>query len=105
MKLVRLGTGQAFRIPTPFGLSRSGGMMFPGKHPLASVSVHGFSDCGSLIGCTLWEYGLLGSRSSLKSPCRIFTEGTRSRPAAPNEEPDSTKWCCAGIRRRHHETD
>ena len=33
-EVVRLGTGHAFRMPIPFGLSRCAGMMFPGKHPL-----------------------------------------------------------------------
>src|SRR5713226_10394104 len=36
--------------------------------------------------------GLFGSSNSLKSPARILTVGTVSRPADPTVEPDSRKW-------------
>src|SRR5260370_13079690 len=100
IKVVRLGIGHAFRMPTPFGLSRLDGMMLPGKHPLWSATVQGFADCGSFMstGILLPEASLrvtkrlLGSSNSLKSPARILTVGTDSKPADPTEEPDSRKW-------------
>ena len=36
--------------------------------------------------------GLFGSSSSLKSPCRILTDGTNSSPFDGTVEPDSVKW-------------
>src|SRR5258708_15444515 len=36
--------------------------------------------------------GLFGLSNSLKSPCRILSVGTDSRPADPTDEPDSRKW-------------
>src|SRR5437879_11122261 len=36
--------------------------------------------------------GLFGSSNSLKSPERILSVGTVSRPAEPTDEPDSRKW-------------
>src|SRR4030095_17213249 len=82
---VIVGTGQAFRIPLPFVLNRSTGMTLPGKHPLWSAAVHGFADCGSLTYVAFFVKGLLGSNNSLKSPCRIFVEGTNSKPGTPSD--------------------
>src|SRR2546421_1183087 len=100
MKLARFGTGHAFRMPIPAGLRRFAGIMFPAKQPLWFATVQGLADCGSLISTGILlpleslrvTKGLLGSSNSLKSPWRIFADGTVSNPAPPTEAPDSVKW-------------
>src|SRR5262245_9727559 len=110
MKFVRFGTGHAFRIPSPFGLTRSSGMMFKPfglsgvardgsrKQPAWSAALQAAGDCGSLINTGILlpakvrvMKGLFGSSSSLKSPRRIFIVGTVSNPLLGTVEPDSRK--------------
>src|SRR5215510_3970972 len=107
MKFVRFGTGHAFRIPSPFGLTRSGGMILPWKQPFVlklpgertCPHCEAAADCGSLMktGILLPAEslrvinGLFGSSSSLKSPLRIFIVGTVSNPLLATVEPDSRK--------------
>src|SRR5262249_6488205 len=107
MKLVRFGTGHAFRIPSPFGLTRSGGMILSWKQQLVlklpgevtCPHCEAAADCGSLMNTGILlpaeslrvMKGLFGSSSSLKSPLRIFNVGTVSNPALPTVEPDSRK--------------
>ena len=62
-----VGSGYAFSIAMPFELSLFAGMMFPWN----ATPV-----CGSMIGRAPVKNPLAGSRSSLKSPVRIFAVGT-----------------------------
>src|SRR6266567_4368891 len=122
IRVARLGIGHAFRMPTPFGLSRLTGMMLkpcgllgvarerscmhpavlmiPDPGGISFPHCEDESDAGSatytgiLLPAEFLRVtkGLFGSSNSLKSPARILSVGTVSRPADPTEEPDSTKW-------------
>src|SRR5262245_18426538 len=111
MKLVRFGTGYAFRIPSQFGLTRLSGMMFKPsglsgvardgsrKQAVWSAALQAAADCGSLMNTGILlpgeslrvMQGLSGLSSSLNSPRRIFIVGTASNPLLPSVEPDSRK--------------
>src|SRR5262249_60924217 len=108
MKFVRFGTGHAFRIPSPFELTRSSGMMFKPfglscvardgsrKQPVWSAALQAAADCGSLVdtGILLLAEslrvmrGLFGSRRTLKSLIRIFNFATVNNPLPPFAKPD-----------------